>query len=273
MDFLSQYNAYQFSRTTTDFTKVGGAGIFVASGSPVTSMGGAFILLNARFRGNPPGRLRLYSDINSRDVDADRPWNNFNISSSVALIADIVFTDTNTVTFDPPIIGNTFSGGDLYYHLSASNTAVTASVTSYPLKTFNDSLDGNTSLIVSGSTIPTTGYGISGSITTSKSFLILSGSSTSVSRLRLYSRPVDEVPLSEITRSFDTQSQDGALLIADLMFDSASFQYPLVPILEAYTWTADNYGVGSNQVGYILENRSGVATDITTSLYIYSTED
>lgn len=271
MDFLSQYNAYQFGRATTDFTKLPNQ--LVASGSPVTSMGGAFILLNARLRGNPPCRLRLYSDATSRDTDADRPWNSFNISSSVALVADIVLNDTNTLTFDPPIIGNTFSGGDLYYHLSASSGAVTASITSYPLKTINDSLDGNTSLLISGSNIPTTGYGVSGSVPTSKSFIILSGSSTHLSRLRLYSRPVDEVPLAEVTRSFDTQSQDGALLIADLMFDSASFQYPLVPLLEAYTWTKEDYAVGNNQVGYILENRSGVTATITTSLYIYSTED
>ena len=271
MDFLSQYNAYQFSRTTTDFTKAGNQ--LIDSGSPKTSMGGAFILLNAQLKGNPPCRLRLYSDAASRDVDANRSWTNFNMSESVALIADIVLTDTNTVTFDPPIIGNTFSNGEVYYHLSASNTPLTASITSYPLKTLNDSLDGNTSLMVSGSSVPTTGYGISGSITTSNSFIILSGSSTAVSRLRLYSRPVSEVPLAEVTRSFDTQSQDGALLIADLMFDSASFQYPLVPVLEGYTWTKENYAVGTNQVGYILENRSGGATNITASLYIYSTED
>jgi len=245
MDFLSQYNAYQFSRTTTDFTKAGGQ--LIDSGSPKTSMGGAFILLNAQLKGNPPCRLRLYSDATSRDTDANRSWTNFNVSESVALIADIVLTDTNTVTFDPPIIGNTFSGGDVYYHLSASSTPLTASITSYPLKT--------------------------GSVVTSNSFIILSGSSTAVSRLRLYSRPVSEVPLAEVTRSFDTQSQDGALLIADLMFDSASFQYPLVPVLEGYTWTKENYAVGTNQVGYILENRSGGATNITASLYIYSTED
>ena len=167
MDFLSQYNAYQFSRTTTDFTKAGGQ--LIDSGSPKTSMGGAFILLNAQLKGNPPCRLRLYSDATSRDTDANRSWTNFNVSESVALIADIVLTDTNTVTFDPPIIGNTFSGGDVYYHLSASNAPLTASITSYPLKTFNDSLDGNTSLVVSGSSVPTTGYGVSGSVVTSNS--------------------------------------------------------------------------------------------------------
>ena len=94
-----------------------------------------------------------------------------------------------------------------------------------------------------------------------------------MSRLRLYSRPVGEVPLVEATRSFDTQSQNNSLLIADLMFDSESFHYPLVPTVEGYTWTNENYAVGNNQVGYILENRSGAPANISASLYIYSTED
>lgn len=271
MDFLSQYNTNRFARTTTDFTKAGGQ--LIDSGSPKTSMGGAFVLLNAKIRGNPPCRLRLYSDSTSRDVDADRPWGTFTVSESVALIADIVLTDTNTLIFDPPIIGNTFNNGEVYYHLSASNTTVTASLTTYPLKPNNDSIDGNTNILITGSSVPTTGYGVSGSITTSKSFLILSASANVVSRLRLYSRPVGEVPLVEATRSFDTQSQNNSLLIADLMFDSESFHYPLVPTVEGYTWTNENYAVGNNQVGYILENRSGAPANISASLYIYSTED
>jgi hypothetical protein len=84
---------------------------------------------------------------------------------------------------------------------------------------------------------------------------------------------VEEVPTSEVTRLFDTQTQDGSLLIADIMFDAANVQYPFVPILEAYTWTKETYDVGTGVVGYILENRSGGVTNITTSLYIYSTED
>jgi len=270
MDFLSQYNANQFQRTTTEFRK--SSGVTFDSGTPKLNMGGSFIILNAQLQGNPPARLRLYSDAVSRDADVNRGWNDFNISPTVALIADIVLSDLRALTLDPPIIGNTFTGGEVYYHLSGSTTPITASLASYPLKPNNDSLLGNTSLVISETSVPTTGQ-VTGNIVTSKSFLMLSGSSTSVSRLRLYSRPVEEVPTSEVTRLFDTQTQDGSLLIADIMFDAANVQYPFVPILEAYTWTKETYDVGTGVVGYILENRSGGVTNITTSLYIYSTED
>lgn len=270
MDFLSQYNANIFERTTTQFTKT--SGVLFDSGSPKLTMGGSFILLNAQLQGNPPARLRLYSDAASRDADVNRGWSDFAVSPSVALIADIVLTNTSQLTLDFPIIGNTFTGGEVYYHLSGSTTPITVSVISYPIKPNNDSLLGNTSLVISESSIPA-GSSASGNINTSKSFLILSGSSSHVSRLRLYSRPISEIPSSEVTRPFTTQAQDGSLLIADMMFDAAGVQYPLVPVLEAYTWTKENYAIGTGTVGYILENRSGALATITTSLYIYRTED
>lgn len=269
MDFLTQYNQYQFQRSTTTFSK--GSGNSISSGSTI-DMGGAFIMLTAQ--ANNICRLRLYSDQSSMILDAGRQLGNFDLTQSVALIADIVLTDSNLLTLNPPIIGNTFTGGQLWYNLSGSSVAnISVELQSYPIKPFADSTDGNSSIVISGSNIPTTGYGVSGSVTTSKSFLILTGSATSESRLRLYSRPYTEIPAAEMTRPFGTASDAGALLIADLQFDSGSFQYPLVPILEAYTWTGTDYAVGSGQVGYILQNRSAGTTNITASLYIYSLED
>lgn len=271
MDFINQYNTYQFQRSTTSFTKPTSANI--SSGS-TTALGGTFVLLNAQSTTGAPCRLRLYADQTSMILDANRAQGDFNLLDSVALVADVVITDGSTLKFDPPVIGNTFVGGQLWYNLSGSNTPpITVTVTSYPIRAIGDSTDGNSSITISGSNIPTTGYGVSGSITTSKSFIILSGSSTQVSRLRVYSKPYTDIPLAEQTRSFGIQPSDGSSLIADLMFDSASFQYPLVPVLEAYTWSDDDYITGTGQLGYILENRTGGATDITASLFIYSTEN
>ena len=209
-------------------------------------------------------------------TDADRPLGNFNLTQSVALIADIYLTGSNNpqLIFNPPIIGNTFVGGQLWYNLSGSSIPnINVTLESYPIKPIANSTDGDASIVISASAVPTTGDGVSGSIATSKSFLILSASATSESRLRLYSRPHTEIPTAEMTRAFGTEPQSGSLLIADLMFDSASFQYPLVPILEGYTWTATEYDVGSGQVGYILQNRSGGTSNITASIYTYSLED
>jgi hypothetical protein len=97
------------------------------------------------------------------------------------------------------------------------------------------------------------------------------------SRLRLYSTDMSDVPLAEQIRSFGTQPNSGSKLIADMMFDSASFSYPLVPVLEAYTWDDPNYIPGVNRTSYILENKSTVSTvysgSLNTSLTIYSLED
>jgi hypothetical protein len=270
MDFLTQYSTNDFERTVTRFTKDSGVGI--SSGSTL-SLGGGFILLNATSTTGAPCRLRFYSDEPSMITDANRAQGNFNIADSVALVADIVLTDQNTLYLDPPIFGNTFTGGQVWYHLSGSVAPISVDVETYPIKPIGDSTIGNTSIQITASNVPTTGNGVSGSITTSKSFLILTGSSDVLARLRLYSRPYTEIPTSEQSRAFGTEPTEGSLLIADLMFDSASFKYPLVPVLEAYTRTATDYTVGSGQVGYILQNRSMSTANITASLYIYSIED
>ena len=269
MDFLTQYNTNQFQRTSTTFTRTSNP---IASASRI-DLGGAFILLSAQAVG-ASGRLRLYADESSMITDADRAQGNFVLNDSVALIADVVLTDTNKLMFDPPVIGNTFTGGQLWYNLSGSSgTNTTVELVSYPIRPIGVSNVGNTTLNITGTSVPTTGNGVSGSITTSKSFLILSGSSTVESRLRLYSRPYTEIPTAEQSRAFGTEPSDNSLLIADLMFDTANFQYPLVPLLEGYTWTAADYAVGSGEIGYILENRSGGTSNITVSLLTYSTED
>lgn len=274
MDYLKQViSGSGFKRKDITIIKEGGP--LTESGSVNRQdFGGAFVLLKAS--STNPCRVRLYSDESSMILDASRSSTNFNISESVALIADVVLDNTEpTLVLNPPIIGNTFSGGNTYYHISGSSDYTTVTFTVYPIGNIGDSTTGRETISVSRSSISNVGYGVSGSIISPKSFLILSASaSTSQSRLRLYSTPMRYVPQSEVTRSFDTASQDNSQLIADFIFDSASFQYKLVPVLEAYTWDTQNYSVGNNEIGYILQNLSTTATVTTTaSLYIYSLED
>jgi len=271
MDFITQYAVNKFQRNTTQFTKQTSNAI--ASGS-TTALGGTFILLNAQSTTGAPCRIRLYADSSSMVTDAGRASSSFALNDSVALVADIVLSGSTVLNFTPPVIGNTFTGGQLWYNLSGSSfLPITVSITSYPIRLVGDSTDGNSSIVISGSSIPTTGYGVSGSITTSKSFLILSGSATHESRLRIYSKPHTDIPSGEMTRSFGVQPGDNSGLVADLMFDSASFRYPLVPILEGFTWSDDEYAIGTGQLGYILENRSGGVATITASLLTYKLED
>jgi hypothetical protein len=269
MDFITQYVTNKFQRNTTRFAKQTSNAI--VSGS-TTALGGTFILLNAQSTTGAPCRIRLYADSSSMVTDAGRASSSFALNDSVALVADIVLSGSTVLNFTPPVIGNTFTDGQLWYNLSGSSfLPITASITSYPLRL--DSTTGNSSIVIAGSSIPTTGDGVSGSITTSKSFLILSGSATHESRLRIYSKPYTDIPSGEMTRSFGVQPGDNSGLIADLMFDSASFRYPLVPILEGFTWSGNAYETGTGQLGYILENRSGGVATITATLLTYSLED
>lgn len=271
MDFLTEYRNNVFTRTTTTLNKETFEPFLNYSGS-LDSMGGGFILLEATLiGGNAPALLRLYSDEPSMIVDQNRLPGNFNINDSVALITEIAFEDFTPIKLVPPVIGNTLDSGRVWYNLSGSSN-VAVELKSYAIRDIGDSITGNEGLIISRSSVPTLGV-VGGNIPSPKSFLILTGSASRQSRLRLYSRPYTEVPAAETTRPFISQSNSGSLLIADLVFDSASFKYPLVPILEAYTWKSNQYEVGNNEIGYYLENTSGVVGDVTASLYIYSTED
>jgi hypothetical protein len=273
MDFINQYEINKFSRSTTTFTKPvsGVSETRLNDSGSIQSMGGGFIILAAGASGVLPASLRLYSDETSMITDNTRAFLDFDIDDSVALVADIYFDDVNSLKFIPPIIGNTTSGGQLWYNLSGSLGPVTVQVTSQAIRPIGDSTTGNEVLTITQAGVPT-GTRVSGNITSPKSFLILSGSATRESRLRLYSRPISEVPASETSRTFGTAPNSGSLLIADLVFDTAAFTYPLVPILEAYTWTSTKYEEGNNQVGYYLDNL-GTTGDITVTLHVYSTED
>lgn len=260
-----------FNRVQTSFSKSG----FAATSGSTDLLGASYILLSSRLAiGSFPTRLRLYRDEVSRDIDVSRPIGNFNISSSVALITDIVFSGSTRVELNPAIIGTTNVNGRTFWTLEGTSSVVTeVQLTVYPIEPFGESSAERVPLIVSGSSIVPGSYAARGNVASPKSFLILSGSSSVLSRLRLYSQPIESVSTTEISRSFNTQPNSGSFLIVDVMFDSASYPTPFIPILEAYTFQGTNYSQGTNQVGYVLENMSGGTSDITASLYIYRTED
>lgn len=272
MGIREQAANQSFKAVTTTFTKPGGTTII--TGSAVQDMGSSYIVLSANLlSGNQPCAIRLYADAASRETDLSRPLGDFDIDDSVALVADIVFSGSTAITFNPPVIGTTYADGYVYWTISGSSLSTTISVSSVAIGLTGNSQIDRTGLDIMEAAIPVGSFEARGNITTPKSFLILSASATELSRLRLYSRPIEVVSIAEISRSFGVAPADNSSLIADLMFDSAGFQYPLIPILEAYTWINNDYNVGTEQAGYILENLSGAPADVTASLYIYSTED
>lgn len=243
----------------------------VISSSPKSGSTAAFdssyILLG--INAQSPCRIRLYSDQSSMNADDSRASSSFAFDSTIGLVLDVELDASQlSFTFDPPVIGTTFSGSQTWYNISSS-AAQSLTFTSYPIE-FPTST-GRTQLLISGSNI-ITGSFLQGNISSPRSFIILSGSATSESRLRLYSRDINTVPTNEKIRGFGTEPSTGSSLIADISFDTPATQNKFVPILEAYNLTT--YASGSNFVGYILNNISSVTiSEVTASLYIYSTED
>lgn len=477
MGFINQFSRNINKRTETVISKDAVSGNIASSS--LQTMGGAFVLLDAKVSTNPPVRLRLYTDSSSMVIDANRAAGNFNLSQSVGLIADINLTTTEKLVFAPPVIGHTYAGGLVWYNLSGSGLQ-NVTLTTYALSDVGDSQENKQAINISGSQVLVTSgsiYGVSGSITTPKSYVILKARGTFnfnvdqqwerglssvdndgwefwqtssltgelhstvdptkvtqqfpeipvgstlyaakiatrtgtfwkdgnfyylpvdvgnvyrisgwvygthdgtandtlfqnsaigffaigadsggnllpdyitatampsaswqyvsqdfnvaagtssiligtfmdgpypagygfgapvceaaynldpiacpgyawytgftvenvtdyAARIRLYSTDIADVPLAEQIRSFGVVPNSGSKLIADMMFDSASYQYPLVPVLEAYTWDDPNYSPGVNRTSYILENLSNVTTvysgSLNADLTIYNLED
>lgn len=263
-----------FSRLQTTIT-TGPQGI--GSGS-TQLMGGSYVLLNASTN-TFPCRIRLYNDSASVNIDDSRVENNFDILNDVGLIADIVITSSNTLLFNPPILGFPFKDGDTWYNISSSTgTETTVNLQTYPFVQNGDSLSDRSTITISGTSVSPSGDGATGQITTKKSFVILSGSANVRSRLRLYTSDISFVPATEIARSYGTTPLDDSRLIADFMFDTSSFSYKFGPVLEAYSYTGSRtntlaHVVGTGKIGYQLQNLTATTTNITTTLYIYTTEE
>lgn len=238
-----------------------------------SEFGYTYILLGAT--AEAPCRVRLYSDSGSVEIDDTRPTSSFALDPAVGLILDTEFdSSTLTLAFDPPIIGTTFSSsGATWYNISSSTTQ-NVQITAYPIEFSSANSSAlRKVLTVSGSGILTGSTGVEGNIYAPTSFIILSGSAnTSGSRLRIFSRQISSVPNAEKIRAFGSEPASGSSLIVDIAFDSSSFQYKMVPVLEGYNLTS--YADGGNSFGYMLQNISTTASlNITASLLIYTTED
>lgn len=249
----------RFTRETATITNTPNSG-------STTTFGSTYILLNVSV--DQPCRIRLYSDSASLGIDAPRTTASMDVSASVGMVVDTYIASSSyQLNFDPPIIGTTFSGSTTWYNISGSN--VTATFTYYPIES---SYATKEALNFYATSLPS-GFSDLGNTTSPKSFLIMSASSNFINtRLRLYSRDVASVSLTEKSRVFSTSPSDGSYIITDMLFDSASYAYKLTPTLQAYNLTT--YQQGENLVGYIIENLSGVTiTNVTASLYIYPLED
>jgi hypothetical protein len=236
-----------------------------------TYMGASYILLN--ISATEPCRVRLYGNSSSIAVDDVRPSSSFDYSASVVLNLDTGLTPgTQSIEFIPPIIASTHLDLNQTWYNIENSTNTNVSIQYYPIELNTSSRDFINVPAYPG--ISLAAYEKSfGNITSPKSFLIIGSYSENQDiRLRLYSRPIDQVPNYEKDRAFITSSATGSSLICDLLFDSASYLYKVTPVLQAYN--LESYETGNNRVGYILENLSGSPqSGVYASVQIYPLED
>jgi len=233
-------------------------------------LGSTYVLLGMSAQRNC--RVRLYSTSESVALDAPRAPFDFTIDPNVGLNLEVLLSGSErSITFDPPVIGTTFANRTTWFRVSSSIGNPNVQFTAYQIQPRGVSIPEQY-LTISASI--GSGSMVSGSMNSSpKSFLIRAASSSVESRLRLYSSPIDVISSTEKARPFGTQPPSSSKLIADLMFDSASFVYKINPVLEGYTWSGTEYKLGTGTVGYILENRTATTAAVTASALILSLED
>jgi hypothetical protein len=222
---------------------------------------------------NNPCRVRLYQDSASVNLDKNRASTIFDLDDTVGLNVDAVFDTNNKLfKFDPPIMCTTYQAGQTWYNVTEGTGSTNVSFVVYNIGPIGDSSADRSAVAISSGVIASSATA-QGDINTKKSFLILSGSSSHASRLRLYSTAIASVPAGEISRTNAVAPNDDSKLIADLTFATASTAYKLSPVLEGYSWSGTTYTTGSGTVGYLLENRSGGSANITATIHILSLED
>jgi len=250
-------------------------GTITLSNSPskgfASAFGASYILLSVS--ADAPCRVRLYATSQSVAIDEARPTSSFDYSASVALNLDAALTTGQlSLTFNPPVMASTSTLARTWYNIESATSPNNVTFRSYPIELNPASRTILNIPSPSGISLGANATS-SGNFTTPKSFVMLSAiCPTTDIRLRLYSRPIEDISSAEQSRPFISQSADGSHLISDMLFDSASYLYEISPILQAYN--LESYLSASNRVGYIIENTSGASkSNVYAGVFIYPVED
>ena len=266
------------------------------SGSGSINLGSAYTLLSVGT--NSPCRLRLYDTFDSLTNAGERArsFGNTSVSASTALVGDFSMSAAGTYTIDPPVYGvlenptnkltyyrteNTQSGVNpaitITRYLMEDSSISTLNRVNFPQITA--SLQAN--IIISGTLLSATNI--------PHTYLLVSasmiGSSTGSARLRLYTTNESFSNLTEISRSFTTESSNNSKLIVDAILTGSEVTYFVPKIAGANLQTMgtdlnvirlDRAAIlGNNELYYVLQNAvSSTATiRVTASLHVFSLED
>ena len=251
-------------------------------------LGGTFTLISVL--STTPCRIRLYGNSGSRNNGTEllRPFTSQStIGSDIALIADMILTDTNKFNLYPPVFGTALdisTTTNVYYTIDAQ--------AGYPLSgqntiIFNRFLleDTTVSNLAGVNTreilyTPTTSLvpsaSVTGSFVSPRTYLLYTVTpSFSTARLRLYTTSQSRNNTTEISRAFTTEPNSGSGLIADLWLD-ATQAFPVNPLLIGRNDT-DQGVFGSvpatQETYYTLTNLSVATLPAAVTMSIFSLED
>lgn len=265
------------------------------SGSGSVELGSAYVLLSVST--TAPCRLRLYDNSQSLENSGEihRAFGNTSVSASTALIGDFSMSAGGTYTVDPAMYSVIERPETKLTHYRLNNTQSGV----YPTLTFTrylleDPMISSASRVtmpqITGSLLP--GRLVSGTLTSAASvpraYLLVSASvsgSSTRARLRLYTTNESLTNLTELSRSFATESANTSKLIVDAILSGSETTYFVPKIVGANLQTmGTNLNtirrdpaaiIGNNQLYYVLQNpnTSGGAIPITASLHVFSLED
>jgi len=264
------------------------------------NLGIGYALLNIRT--NVPCRFRLYDTADSLENvgEASRSFGNLNISSSVALVGDFTMSLAGTpYSVDPILYGlvQNSSTGLSYYRVDNATTPPEIQITRYLIEDSNVPASTNSTYNISNRrsfTIQTSSLAINGAASGTlgnnsaipQTYLLVSASvsgTNNVVRLRLYSDSSPLLNAGERARNFEQEPTSSISLIVDAFISGSQTTYFVPKIVGA---NLQNMGTdliplrlnrelvaGNNELYYIIENKSNVATQVTASLHVYTFED
>lgn len=265
------------------------------SGSGSVDLGSAYVLLSIST--TSPCRLRLYDNSQSlaNTGEIGRVFGNTSVSASTALIGDFTMSVAGTYTIDPVMYGMVENSTNKLTHYRVNNTQSGV----YPTITFTRYLLEDSSIStanrinfpqITGSLTP--GQIVSGTLLSTtnipRTYLLVSASvsgSSTAARLRLYTTNESFTNITEISRSFATESANNSKLILDAILTGSETTYFVPKIVGANLQTMGNNLntirrqqssiMGNNELYYVLQNplTTGGAMRITASVHVFSLED
>jgi hypothetical protein len=259
------------------------------------NLGSAYALL--KIQTDLPCRFRLYDSVSSRNDanESSRLFSTTNTNPSIALTGDFSMSVAGVYTIDPVLYGviSNPTSNLSYYRVNGtfSSTYPTITLTIFTLEDSSISIDNRRTIeYITGSLNPgALVSGIKSDDSVPRTYLLVSASLTNPSakaRLRLYSTTGSLSVVSEVSRSFATESMAKDLIVDMIITGSQPVYFSPKIVganLQTIDYTSPELGklrqspillAGESSLYYVLQNvDSSGPTNISASLHVFSLEE